>query len=394
MDSDFPKPETAALDHSALLTDNIRQIIEDAGGWISFADYMERALYTPGLGYYSAGATKFGPAGDFVTAPEISPLFAQTLAGQLAAALESMAGGTVLELGAGRGRMAVDLLLELERLGSLPAEYLILETSGDLRSRQREHFEGIAPHLLARVRWLDRGPAEPFLGIIVANEVLDALPVNRFIVDETRAERISELGVTWVDDELANASRPATGELLKSLLPVMELEGFEPANGYTSEINLRMPAWIAGVASWLSSGLCLFIDYGYSRAEYYRTERRTGTLRCFYQHRAHDEALLWPGLQDISAWVDFTLVAESAVASGLEVAGYTTQAQCLMASGIMERFAAVQAQTSAHAAMASQGLQRLLMPAEMGETVKVMTLAKGAVKPPTGLLGRDMRRTL
>jgi SAM-dependent MidA family methyltransferase len=394
MDSDLPQPVTAALNHSALLTDTIRQVIEDAGGWISFADYMDLALYAPGLGYYSAGATKFGQAGDFITAPEISPFFAQTLAGQFAVALENMGGGTMLELGAGRGRMAVDLLLELERLESLPHEYLILETSGDLRSRQREHFEAMAPHLLGCVRWLDRGPAEPFKGIVVANEVLDALPVNRFIVDETRAERISELGVTWVDDQLANATRPATGALLKSVMPVLGLSGFAPANGYMSEINQRMPAFVAGVASWLSLGLCVFVDYGYSRAEYYRTERRTGTLRCFYQHRAHEDPFLWPGLQDISAWVDFTLVAESAVANGLDVAGYTAQAQCLMASGIMERFTRTDSQTSAHSAMAAQSLQRLLMPAEMGETVKVMTLSKGGVTPPAGLLGRDMRRML
>ena len=264
----------------------------------------------------------------------------------------------------------------------------------ELRSRQREHIEGIVPHLLNRVRWLDRGPAEAFRGIIVANEVVDALPVNRFIVDETRAERISEQGVSWVDDELATAARPASGELLKCLVPVMNLENFAPGNGYTSEINLRLPQWVAGLASWLTDGACVLIDYGYSRAEYYANERATGTLRCFYQHRAHEDPLLWPGLQDISAWADFTLLAESAQAAGLKVAGYTTQAQCLMASGIAQYFEAADAQTSAHRAILSQGMQRLLMPAEMGETVKVMTLTKGVVTPPAGLLGRDMRRTL
>jgi SAM-dependent MidA family methyltransferase len=391
---ELPEPGPAALAHSAALVEHIHQAIDGAGGWISFADFMRRALYTPGLGYYSAGATKLGAAGDFVTAPELSPLFAECVGGQIAQVLRTLDGGSVLEPGAGLGTMAAGILLELERQNALPQDYFILEPSADLRERQRQTIAAQAGHLLERVSWLDQGPAQPINGVIVANEVADALPCARFIIDETQADRVSELGVMWVDEQLANSARRASGELLKGLVPIFDLPDFQPAHGYTSELNLQLPGWVKSIADWIDQGVVLMLDYGFSRAEYYRSERSAGTLRCFYQHRAHEDPFVWPGLQDISAWVDFTLLAESAAAAGLHVAGYTTQAQFLLASDIAKRFESREFATSAERAMAAQGVQRLILPGEMGETVKVMALASGDIDVPAGMLGRDLRGSL
>ncbi len=391
MQFDFPEPEAEARAHSAALTDHIRQAIESAGGWISFAEYMNLALYAPGQGYYSAGAAKLGAAGDFVTAPELSPLFSECLAGQCAQVLRQFDGGVVLEPGAGQGTMAADMLLELERLDCLPDEYLILELSADLRERQRRTIRERAGHLFDRVKWLDRSPTEPVRGVIVANEVVDALPVHRFVVN---AEDVSELGVGWQANALVDAIRPASPSLLKNLRPVLDLPEFAPAPGYLSEISCLLPGWVATLSDWLETGMALLIDYGFSRPEYYRSERSTGTLRCYYQHRAHDDPYLWPGLQDISSWVDFSLLAESAAAAGLAVGGYTTQAHFLLASGINERFEALASMGEKARVAAAHGVRRLLLPGEMGETVKFIALTRGAIEVPDGMLGRDLRSRL
>ena len=394
MDLDIPDPGRAASRHSAALTDYIRQKIEASAGWISFADYMDLALYAPGYGYYSAGAVKFGEAGDFVTAPEISPLFSQCVANQCAQILDQLNDGVVLEPGAGQGTMAADILLELAKQDALPKQYLILEPSADLRNRQRITIKTRAGDLLEHVKWLSRPPEQPLQGVLIANEVIDALPVQRFVIDETQPNQLCELGVTWVDDALAWSTRPATGELLKRLVAILETPDFFPANGYTSEFCSRLPMWIETVADWLAEGAALLFDYGYSRSDYYRSDRQDGTLRCYYRHRATDDPFLWPGLQDITAWVDFTLLAESAVAAGLEVAGYTTQAQFLLAANISEKFESLEFTDSKAQIAAAHAMRRLVLPGEMGETVKVMMLSKGIATLPSGMSGRDLRASL
>jgi SAM-dependent MidA family methyltransferase len=389
---DLPSPDPAALAHSSKLIALIRERIESAGGWISFADYMDLALYAPGLGYYSAGARKLGAEGDFVTAPEISPLFSRCVGAQCMEVLTGLDGGSILELGAGSGVMAVEILLELDDRQGLPDEYLILEPSADLRERQQSIIKTRCAHLLSRVRWLDSRP-ESFGGVILANEVADALPFTRFRIGSRGAE---ELGVGLAEAGFAAAALPARaplGALVESLLREAQL----PV-GYTSEFSNRLPAWIEGFAGWLTVGTMLLFDYGFSRREYYSSDRGSGTLRCYYRHRAHDDPFLWPGLQDITAWVDFTLLAESARSAGFEVAGYTTQAQFLMAAGLDARVAALvneRGEPDARAqAEQAHALRQLLLPGEMGETVKVMALTLGDAPVPSGMAGRDMRTSL
>jgi SAM-dependent MidA family methyltransferase len=398
--SEFPQPDPDALEHSASLVAHIKEHILAAGGWISFADYMNLALYAPGMGYYSAGAHKLGVDGDFVTAPEISPLFSRCLANQCAEVLAELDNALVLELGAGSGVMAADMLLEFERLQCLPTEYLVLETSADLRARQAELLHERVPHLVSRVRWLDAMPEQPISGVIVANEVVDALPVERFVINH---DGPAELGVVIQAEKLTEEMRPATGALLKSIESLQSETSLLTEPGYTSELSLRLPAWVASLNDWLQEGVVLLFDYGFSRREYYLPERSSGTLRCYYRHRAHEDPFVWPGLQDITAWVDFSYLAEAAQAVGMEVAGYTTQAQFLLAAGLDE-LVEIETQNYIDAGNTQDGqqkqielahaLRQLILPGEMGESIKVMALSKGAVTAPTALAGRDMRSSL
>ncbi len=384
---DLPAPGAAARAHSDRLAALLRERINAAGGRISFYAYMQAALYEPGLGYYSAGATKFGAAGDFVTAPEISPLFSQCLAGQAAEVLQALGGGVVLEPGAGTGVMATDMLAELERLGCLPERYLILERSADLRARQAVALQRLPARLRERVAWLDALPAEKFRGVIVANEVLDALAVQRFRLD---ADGVSELAVGLDGDAFTEVAVPAPAALAARVRRL----GITGAAGYCSEVSPDLDGWVAALGDCLDAGVIVLLDYGFGRSEYYLPERSAGTLRCYYRHRAHDNLYLWPGLQDITAWVDFTAVAEAADAAGLTVAGYTTQAQFLLAAGIDARVAAAGATAARAQAQLAAGLRQLLLPGEMGDTVKVMALTCGPVDAPSGLRGRDMRGML
>ncbi|MGH8369705.1 MAG: class I SAM-dependent methyltransferase, partial [Gammaproteobacteria bacterium] len=316
---DLPSPSTDALAHSERLRARIHAEIVSAGGAIGFDRFMELALYAPGLGYYSAGARKFGAAGDFITAPELSPLFSRCLAQQAGEVLQALGTGDILELGAGSGVMAADMLAELESSDRLPARYLILEVSADLRERQRETLQQRVPGLLGRVQWLDTLP-ESFTGLIVANEVLDALPVQRFRRD---ADGWSEYTVRLDGDAFVWNTRPPAPEL-RDALAALEASLPSPlAIGYSSELCLRLPAFIRALAGTLERGAMLFVDYGYPRAAYYHPDRSMGTLMCHYRQRAHDDPFLYPGLQDITAHVDFTAVAEAGVAKGLELAGYT-----------------------------------------------------------------------
>jgi SAM-dependent MidA family methyltransferase len=355
------------------VVEHIRARIEAAGGAISFAEYMALALYAPGLGYYATGSQKLGPGGDFVTAPELSALFSRTLARQVADALGSMGGGEILELGPGSGVMAADLLAELERLDRLPSAYRLLEVSPDLRRRQEALLASRVPQLMARVCWLDSLPEAPIEGVVLANEVLDALPVQLFCYHRgalyERAVGWDAGGLVWVDREPPAELAAA----VQGLGLAAELTAGEP--GYCSEIRLDLGPWVRALADALARGLVLLVDYGYPRGEYYLPERGAGTLMCHYRHRAHGEPFLYPGLQDITAHVDFTAVAEAAVDAGLTVAGFTDQGSFLVNCGLAEQLQAGMG-SAEHLALAQQ-VKTLTLPSEMGERFKVMGLVRG-----------------
>lgn len=374
----LPTPDPAAAESSARLVARIASEIEQAGGWISFARYMELALYAPSLGYYSGGARKFGSAGDFVTAPELSPLFAQALAVQLEPILAASAP-RILEAGAGSGALALGLLRELERRGALPERYEILELSGELRARQQETLAG-APRLAERVVWLDTLP-DTFSGAIVANELLDALPVN---IVAWREDGVFERGVTLENGAFAWQERPATG----ALLAVSQgLTFVRPP--YVSEIALAARAWVVEWGRILRQGALLLIDYGFPQREYYHPQRAEGTLMCHYRHHAHGDPFWLPGLNDLTAHVDFTAIAEAGHDAGLDVLGYTSQGQFLLNCGLAQLLEAHQEDGAvAYAALAS-GAQKLISPAEMGELFKVMMLGKGVDGPLLGFASGD-----
>ena len=381
-------PDEAA--HSALLVARIRAAIDAAGGWISFAHFMQMALYEPGLGYYSAGARKIGAAGDFITAPEVAPVFSRCLASQCAEVLEALGGGDILEFGAGSGTMAAVMLQELEALGVLPGRYLILDVSADLRERQQETIAAAAPHLLSRVEWLDRLP-QRFSGVMVANELLDAMPVERFVV---RSGTVHCLGVAWREDRFERAEVPAPNELRDRVLRLREDAGAAWPDGYASELNMGLQGWLGSVADCLERGVMLFIDYGLPRRELYAAERSDGTLLCHFRHRFHDDPLLQPGLQDITSWVDFTAVAEAAVEAGLEVKGYTTQAHFLIGNDLTRHLSDVSGVDLVQRVNLSRQAMLLTLPGEMGERFKVIALARNCDAPLRGFSVRDLAHTL
>jgi SAM-dependent MidA family methyltransferase len=377
---DLPPPSAAALETSAALSHEIRAAIERAGGWIDFARYMELALYAPGLGYYSAGSAKLGPDGDFVTAPELSDVLGRALARALRAELAPFDAPAILEVGAGTGALAAQIL---NALGDTRVEYRILETSADFAARQRRTLARFG----ARVAWLDRLPDAPFAGAVIANEVLDALPVSCFVKRGGRALPRGVVadgaGFAWVDGAESGAVGAAVERLEHAL-------GEALPDGYRSEIATSAPAWIASLAAVLARGAMFFIDYGLTRREYYHAQRSSGTLMCHYRHRAHADPFLYPGLQDITAWVDFSACADAARAAGLEVAGFTTQAQFLLAT-----LAADPPRMGTDAASLRDlgALKTLLLPGEMGERFKVLALrTPGAAREP--LAGRDFRDRL
>ncbi len=380
----LPTPSPIALAHSEQLKTRICQEITHAGGHISFARFMELALYTPGLGYYSAGSHKLGKHGDFVTAPEISPLFAKCIAKQCQQIFTTLENSSILEIGAGSGKLAHELLLELERLQALPEKYFILEISADLRAKQQALLRQACPHLLSRIRWLDGLPATKFRGVILANEVMDALPVHIFQMTNSP---IDERSVTEKNGELLWLNTPPPEELKKHLEDIQPL-----AHGYTSELNLLLTPWISSVADTLGEGVILLFDYGYGRHEYYHPERNTGTLMCYYQHHRHTNPLILVGLQDITAHVDFTRVAESALDAGLNLVGYTTQAAFLLACGITE--SPVDETDAAAQYQQAQEIKLLTLPSQMGEAIKVMALSKQCEIPLLGFALYDRRKDL
>ena len=384
-----PITDPITLARSEKLIALIRQEIESAGGYISFARFMELALYAPELGYYSAGSDIFGHSGDFITAPLISPLFTHCIARQFQEILAELNQADILEIGAGSGVFAKDVLLELEKLGTIPQHYFIYEISASLRGQQQALLQSACPHLLSRVQWLDELPQE-FSGIIFANEVLDALPVNCFHVEE---ESVKERSVVW-DNDKKQFQWQLTVPDSAFAKRLEDIRGeFSLPLGYESEINFSLSEYIAKLAKILKKGIILFFDYGYGRREYYHPDRMQGTLMCFYQHRGHDNPLVNVGLQDITAHVDFTSVVESAVGCGLSLAGYTTQAGFLLACGLLE-LAEQRADSAIDQYQQSQAIKKLTLPAQMGELVKVMALSKDFNSPLIGFSLLDRRRDL
>lgn len=366
----MPGPEARA--HSDRLRAEIDRAIGEAGGWLDFAGFMAQALYAPGLGYYSAGAAKLGPGGDFVTAPEMTPLFARTLARPVAQTLAGLKGEdpVVLELGAGTGRLACDLLQALAAEGALPSRYRILEVSPDLRARQQAAIGSLPDPLRERVEWCERWP-EVFSGALVANEVLDALPVHR--VGWRGAAGWVEIGVIRAGDGWAWSERPLGNPRLRARLP--DPAGWSAA--YDTEIGLAATDLVATVGRTMRAGRAWFIDYGFPAREYYHPQRAMGTLMCHIRHHAHPDPLVFPGLQDITAHVDFTAVAQAALGAGLAVEAYDTQAAWLIGAGIVEALGRLSPEDARTYLPQAAAVQKLLSPAEMGELFKVLVLRPG-----------------
>jgi SAM-dependent MidA family methyltransferase len=376
----LPTPSAESHYYSQQLCDLVQKKIIAAGGWINFADFMQMALYTPELGYYSGGSQKIANlnngGGDFVTAPQLTPLFAQALARQLAQVV-SLTQGNVLELGAGTGQLAIDLLLALERLEELPKQYYILEVSSHLRLVQKEMLRQKLPEtLFNRVVWLDTLP-DDFVGMIFGNEVLDAIPVHLLVKKEGR---LFERGVTfdhdfkWQDDPLQNN---ALNKLVEAeLLP----------NGYLTEICPAANGLIHSLSSTLQAGAILMIDYGFSAHEYYHPQRNEGTLMCHYQHYAHSNPFINLGLQDITAHVNFTAIAEAGLAQGLSLHGYCNQAQFLINCGILDLLSLVSPEQIETYMPMSAAVQKLLSPSEMGDLFKVIAFTKNLAEDDDLLL--------
>lgn len=394
--SSLPIPSAEAQKHSDKLVALIQKSIVDAGGWLSFSDFMQMALYIPELGYYSGGAKKFGLGGDFVTAPEISPLFAQTLARQVAQVLaitsSQNANADILELGAGTGKLAADLLLELQALAQLPVRYFILEVSDHLRQIQLETLKKYLPdNLLLRVQWINILP-QAFTGVILGNEVLDAIPMH---IIHTQTDGVYERGVTvahekldWQNRKLDENSNLYARHLLETVTKL------NLANDYVTEINLAANGLIASLANVLRQGIVLMIDYGFAAREYYHPQRNLGTLMCHYQHYAHTDPLINVGLQDITAHVDFTAIAQVGVNNGLSLSGFCSQAQFLMNCGILDLLSQASPHDMAQYAPLAAAAQKLLSPAEMGDLFKVIGFSKHIKEPLIGFAKGDKSHTL
>jgi SAM-dependent MidA family methyltransferase len=373
--------------HHLRALQKIHQQIEKAGGAISFEDYMQAALYMPGYGYYRCGSQKFGVAGDFVTAPEISPLFAQCLA---RFALQTDLSDNILEVGAGSGVLAANLLRQFATQDMLPQQYFILELSAELRARQHETIQSICPEAIDRVHWLDKLP-EDFTGVVLANELLDAMPVRRF---HLKGENVYEQYVCWHDGIFCYQDKPSSDRhLLARITELKAQTSMSEADEYLSEINFMAEDWIRSLADSLTQAVVLLIDYGYPRNAYYHAQRNVGTLMCHYQHRAHPDPLILTTLQDITAYIDFTAMADAALESGMEVCGFTTQAHFLLNMGILDELDSDIENWPQHLQQANQ-VKKLTLPNEMGENFKVMALARGYDHVVPGFTQHDLRHLL
>ena len=377
MQVDLPVPDADAAAHSARLATQIREEILAAGGFIPFSRFMERCLYAPGLGYYSAGSAKFGEAGDFITAPEIGPLFATCVAEAVAPVLRQLGPeAEFVEIGGGSGAFAEVMLKRLLALDALPARYAILEPSADLRERQRERLgRSLIPPVFELVEWLDGPPEEKWNGVLFANEVIDALPTPRFTLRE--GEVFEEHVALDGEGRFVRMERPADALLAASVRHVERYLGSPFVDGYRSELLPQLPYWLQAVMGGLQAGAMLFVDYGYPRREYYLPDRDGGTLRAFYRHRVHNDAYLWPGLQDLTASVDFTALAEAGTQAGFELEGYCTQAGFLLGNGLQDRL--VEAEQRADEALLMRlrnEARQLTLPTGMGERFQVMGFSR------------------
>ncbi|WP_034619516.1 class I SAM-dependent methyltransferase [Chitinibacter tainanensis] len=369
-EAQLPAPSAEALASSQQLLAHIATQITAAGGWISFADYMRLALYSPGLGYYTGGAAKFGTAGDFITAPGLSPLFGGALAHTISHVLAE-AGGTVLEIGAGTGQLAAQILAELERLEQLPAQYAILELSAELQERQLATLRTLVPHLAERVVWLERLPAE-FTGVMVGNEVLDAMPCEVMqLVDGVWQRR----GVCLTDGQLSWANRPCQDPVL-----LAHCARWPQIDGYCSEIQLEAQGFIRALGQSLQRGLILMLDYGFPAGEFYHPERRMGTLIGHYRHHTVHDPFFHPGLTDLTCHVDFSAMYTAADQAGLALDGYTSQASYLIDCGILEQARQLDSKSVEYLRTAA-ALQKLLGHAEMGELFKAIAFSRGLSGP-------------
>ena len=375
----LPEPSPDAREHSELLAELIRSQIRAAAGSIPFSRFMELALYAPALGYYSAGSRKFGADGDFVTAPELGPAFAGCIAQSVAPVLRELGGDAMFfELGGGSGAFAEAALKHLAALDALPTRYWMLEPSADLRQRQKERLrDALAPELFARCDWLDGPPESDWRGVLFANEVIDALPTPRFVIHE--GEVFEEHVVLDASGHFLRVDQPADALLHAAVRHVERDNELPLPEGYRSEILPQLPYWIQAVGGLLKDGVMLFVDYGYPRREFYLPERSDGTLVCHYRHRAHDDPFFLPGLQDLTAFVDFTALAEAGVNAGFDFAGYCAQSSFLIGNGLQRRLQAIDAiDDEAERYRRHQEIKRLTLPGEMGERFQVMGFQRGA----------------
>lgn len=391
----LPAPGADALAQSEALKALLRDKIADAGGWLPFDRYMELALYAPGLGYYSGGAMKFGrraeDGSDFVTAPELSPLFAATLARPVAQALETSGTRDVMEFGAGTGKLAAGLLNALHELGVPFDSYSIVDLSGELRERQRATIEADAPELAAKVRWLHALPPA-FAGVVIGNEVLDAMPV-RLVVRKLGAWH--ERGVVELNGRFAFDDHPLSGDpLVATIDTAIDAANDEPFVEYVTETHEAALAFTKTICTMLTRGAAFFIDYGFPRHEFYHAQRATGTLMCHYRHRAHGDPFLYPGLQDITAHVEFTGIAEAGVETGADLLGFTSQARFLMNAGITDVLSDIDPVDVKRFLPAANAVQKLLSEAEMGELFKVIAFSRGIEDTLSAFATGDRSHTL
>ncbi len=363
-------PHPALLTHSLACTQLIRDEIHRRGK-IDFATFMQLALYAPRYGYYTGGLQKLGQRGDFITAPDISSLFAKTIACHIANTLKNCTSPNILEFGPGRGTMAAELLLQLERLEQLPETYFCLELSPDLAARQQDKINEVCPHLAARVSWLTALPEKPFEGVILANEVLDAMPVHLFSLSSAGIE---ERFVTWSHDQfewVLDAPSPIVAKHAQMLI-----EKYRLSAPYQSEINTFIHPWLQSASDCLTKGTITLVDYGFLGAGYYHPQRNNGTLMCHYQHHNHPDPFFLPGAQDITAHVDFSCVMDAAKQANLTIDSFDTQANFLLEAGITKIFEEMSSAEPKAQMLLSRELQTLIFPHEMGELFKVINLSK------------------
>lgn len=365
----LPEPNTQEKIQSNKLVAEVIDYIKKNNNWMSFSDYMNYALYHPEYGYYTSGNKKIGPDGDFITAPELGPLFAYGLSRQISPIIKNHQDFNILEFGAGTGQLAIDILLELDKLNTLPRNYYILEVSADLKYRQQQNINKLPAELKDKIKWLDTLPDDnSFEGIILANEVIDAIPVSLFQYDNNN---LSELGISIINNNIVWANSktsPGIQDYIENNITDID------KNNYISEVNLFARQWLESVSRCLAQGLFIIIDYGFPRHEYYHPDRNQGTLMCHYKHHALQDPLFYPGLQDITSHVDFTSLAEVAVDNDLEVAGFLNQASFLLANHIIEYVDFNKTDTNIF--KLKQQFKKLTSPSEMGELFKVLLLNK------------------